>query len=114
MDINNLFLSIVNLYMYIVQPDKINMAVLFPAPCRKLLVQCTLLYNRTLENYFLQDMRHTHGHVHPVVYRPEGGVVAEVLAVLFVGDSLVHGVNSLQDLASLLAVQAQSTDKLID
>ena len=68
------------------------------------------------EKDLLQDIRHKRPciNVHPVVHRPEGGVVAEVLAVLFVGDSLVHGVNSLQDLASLLAVQAQSTNKSIN
>ena len=46
-----------------------------------------------------------------VAVAAEGGVVAEVLAVLLGGDGLVHGVHSLQDLAAFLPVQAQPANK---
>ena len=38
---------------------------------------------------------------------PEWGVVAQVLAVLAAGDSLVHGVDRLENLALGLVVQAE-------
>ncbi len=42
-----------------------------------------------------------------VAVAAEGGAVAEVLAVLLRGDGLVNGVHRLQDLTTLLSVQAQ-------
>ncbi len=42
-----------------------------------------------------------------VAVAAEGGAVAEVLAVLLRGDGLMNGVHRLQDLPSLLSVQAQ-------
>ena len=46
--------------------------------------------------------------LHQLCHLPEGSVVAEVLTVLLGGDGLVDGVNRLQNLAPLPAVQAES------
>ena len=47
------------------------------------------------------------GVVEVVGVAPEGGVVAQVLAVLLAGDGLVNRVHRLQDLALRLVIQAE-------
>ena len=47
------------------------------------------------------------GVVEVVGVAPEGGVVAQVFAVLLAGDGLINGVDRLEDLALGLVVEAE-------